>query len=297
MSDPTFLYCVGATKAGTSWLYRTLHEHPECHVRAVKEVHYWDTFDAEKRDKQVVMLDANLLKFKAQREDALAAEQGWKVRNMDRRIRDMGDLITMLNADRSHDLAYGRYMIDGLGDAALVADMTPGYATVDVGIYQRMVADNPAARVLFLIRDPLARLWSHVRMQAKRQMLDGEDYSEKANNTLWRVLNKGQETHLLERGDYKGTIEKLRQVIPAKQLMVAFTESMFTVPGLAKICEFLRISVPAQNQNERVHQGDAAQMRDKLVPQTVRFLKDQYEWVAEHVGPMPAAWQASLARG
>ena len=47
------LYCVGATKAGTSWLYRALHDHPGCAVRAVKEMHYWDTFDAEVRNSDI----------------------------------------------------------------------------------------------------------------------------------------------------------------------------------------------------------------------------------------------------
>ena len=29
MADPTLLICVGATKAGTSWMYRYLHDHEE----------------------------------------------------------------------------------------------------------------------------------------------------------------------------------------------------------------------------------------------------------------------------
>ncbi|MDB5657806.1 MAG: hypothetical protein JWS10_421 [Cypionkella sp.] len=31
--QPTLLFCVGATKAGTSWLYDHLFAHPECHFR------------------------------------------------------------------------------------------------------------------------------------------------------------------------------------------------------------------------------------------------------------------------
>ena len=38
--EPTFLICTGATKAGTSWLYRYLLGHPDCHLRAIKELHF-----------------------------------------------------------------------------------------------------------------------------------------------------------------------------------------------------------------------------------------------------------------
>src|SRR2546429_859610 len=38
---PDFL-CVGAQKAGTSWLYRQLVEHPDFWMPPVKELHYFD---------------------------------------------------------------------------------------------------------------------------------------------------------------------------------------------------------------------------------------------------------------
>src|SRR5438132_13721254 len=38
---PDFL-CVGAQKAGTSWLYRQLERHPDFWMPPVKELHYFD---------------------------------------------------------------------------------------------------------------------------------------------------------------------------------------------------------------------------------------------------------------
>ena len=45
MSDVTLLIGLGATKAGTSWLYRYFVAHPEVHARAPKELHFWDTLE------------------------------------------------------------------------------------------------------------------------------------------------------------------------------------------------------------------------------------------------------------
>ena len=36
------LYCVGAQRAGTSWLDAMFRGHPELHAPILKEVHYWD---------------------------------------------------------------------------------------------------------------------------------------------------------------------------------------------------------------------------------------------------------------
>ena len=39
--------CVGAAKAGTSWLHTQLQAHPECHFRSIKELHYFDALDGK----------------------------------------------------------------------------------------------------------------------------------------------------------------------------------------------------------------------------------------------------------
>ncbi|MGB1236528.1 MAG: sulfotransferase family protein, partial [Planktomarina sp.] len=88
MPDPTLLICPGATKAGTSWLYRYLHDHSACQLRAVKELHYFDTFDGAEQGKKTAVLRNQVTNYQADRATAEASNIGWKVRNMDRRIAD-----------------------------------------------------------------------------------------------------------------------------------------------------------------------------------------------------------------
>ena len=46
MSDPTIIYGLGATKAGTSWLHHYyLAGHPDCAMPYPKELHFFDTLD------------------------------------------------------------------------------------------------------------------------------------------------------------------------------------------------------------------------------------------------------------
>ena len=42
-NGPDFMICVGATKAGTTWLHDQLSAHPECYLRTIKEYHYFST--------------------------------------------------------------------------------------------------------------------------------------------------------------------------------------------------------------------------------------------------------------
>jgi hypothetical protein len=293
--DPAILYCVGATKAGTSWFYRLLHDHPDCALPAVKEAHYWDTFAAADRAKQLAAFDLRLQELRAARAEAAAADRGWQIRNLDRRIADMTGLIAVLAGDRRDDVAYLDWLTQGRGTARLYADMTPNYATLPDAQLERMVTASPLTKVIYLIRDPLDRLWSHIRMQAHRQRQSHEIYEKKANNILFRMLNRGQETHILARGDYAGVIEKLRRVVPADRLMVAFAETLLTPEGLARVCAFLGIApvdVPAQ----AVHDGRPVLMLEKLRPRAQKLVFEQYDWVARNVGPLPQNWQDNCVR-
>lgn len=294
-ADPRILYCVGATKAGTSWLYRYLHDHPDCAVPAVKEAHYWDTFDPDVQGRQVTALRQRLRELHDLKDQAAEAGRGWQVDNVDRRIGDMKRLIAVLDDDRVDDVAYAHWLVDR-GPAALIADITPNYATLSDDLIARMVAMAPATQVVFLIRDPLDRLWSHIRMQARRQRQTHEVYEKKANNILYRMLNRGQETHILERGDYPAIIRKLRRVVPKDRLHIQFTEDMMTQDGLSQLCAFLAIRCETPKVTAPVHQGPEVVMLDKLRPKALKLLNEHYSWVAANIGPLPQRWQDNLAR-
>ncbi len=296
MANPTILYCVGATKAGTSWLYRTLHDHPECHLRAVKEAHYWDTFDSAARGKQVVAFHKRLAELRSAHDAAKGQGIGWKVSNLNRRINDMTALIAVVDGARTDDDAYAAWLHDGANGTRLVADMTPNYANLPDDMFARMARLGPVTCFVYLIRDPLARLWSHVRMQAERQRQPHETVEQKATNILTRILNRGQETHILERGDYPATVARLRRSVPADALRVEYCERLFTPDGQRDMAVFLGLTYHPVDGTAPAHQGPKATLPSDLAVKAVAFLKDHYDWAAAEMGPLPAAWQHNLAR-
>ncbi len=294
---PTLLYGVGATKAGTSWLYRYLADHPDCHLRTVKELHYWDSFPPAARDKQLIALRGLLERYRATRAEADQARprRGWQVENMTRRIADLEALIPVIEGARQGDARYYGYLTDGAGSAALVGDLTPAYGLLPKAKLARM-ADLPGAKFLLLMRDPVERLWSHVRMQARRQCQPGETPETKAPRILNRAMKGKTETHIPERGDYKGMIERLRAAVPSRAVMVEFAEAMFTPEGLARICRFLGISHVPADTDRRVHESAEIALSAAQRAEAAAFLRPQYEFVEGVMGYLPDAWQSNRVR-
>ncbi|PUB19070.1 sulfotransferase family protein [Yoonia sediminilitoris] len=229
------------------------------------------------------------------KEDALEADRGWQVANMDRRINDMKALMKVLEGDRTRDLGYATWLLDRR-PVRLVADITPNYATLPETTLSRMAQLAPTTKFIFLMRDPLDRLWSHIRMQARRQRQSHEIYAQKANNILHRIINRGQETHILERGDYPAIISRLRSAVPPDRLKIIFTEDMMGQDALSLLCEFLGISHVKPTFANPVHEGPQVVMLEKLRPKAQKLLNEHYTWVADNVGPLPLRWQENLAR-
>ena len=281
------LFCMGATKAGTSWLYRSLHDHAECSLPAVKELHYWDTFDAGARARQVAAFGRRLEGFAAKRAAAEAAGRGWQVANLDRQAEQMTALIAVLEGDRTGDAAYGAFL-DGLGQGRLTADLTPSYALLGQETMARLAAFRPGALFCYLVRDPLARLWSHVRMQAERGLSAGEDLAARANGILRRLL-KGGHGHILARGDYRAAGARMAALDPRIEVMEELTQP----EGWARFAAWAGIA-PGTPAQRRIHEGPRVAMQPGLRAPALALLRDQYDWAAERLGRLPDAWRATL---
>lgn len=260
-------------------------------MSAVKETHYWDTATPEARAAQIAQFEAQLSAFEVERADAEAELKGWKVRNMTRRIEDMTRLIAMLR-DGSQ-AAYLRYLTAHADDQTrLIGDICPSYGLLDETEFARMAAVGGEARFLYLVREPVARLWSAVRMQAERQATADEDVEEKANNTLWRVIHRGAEAHLTARGDYAATVARLRAAVPEARLKVMYMEELVTDAGYGALCAWLGLPMAAAPVAEKVHAGRSMPMRPHLAQEAAELLSPQYAFAAAEIGPLPEAWAA-----
>ena len=296
MPQPVLLFGVGATKAGTSWLYRYLSAHPDCAMPSVKEAHYWDSFTQSVQDRQITQLQSQVNDLQTTKAEKDAQGPAWQIRKIARRIDEVTGLMDVLRGDRRDDLAYRKWLLTGREDARIVGDVTPSYSLLPDDMLSRMLHLTPTTRFIYLIRDPLDRLWSHIRMIAHRQQPDVADFTKKANAVLSRTLDRGTDTPTFARGDYRTNIARLRRVIPQDRLLVQFFEDLFTPAGVARLCDFLGIAPLDKMRDRVIHGGQKAVMQDALRPKALQMLRAQYDWVAQNVGPLPQRWQDNQAR-
>lgn len=286
MSDvPTLLFCVGAAKAGTSWLHRQLRAHPDCHLRTIKELHYFDTLESGGFDRQIEIHRQRVL---------AVADAAVRPEVAARRRRDAAEWLGVLQKRQHDPEAYLGYLMHGLRGRRLVADMTPAYGLLPVDRLRQMVEVVPDTRFLFILRDPLARLWSHVRMLASRRAAarPSADMSVLTRAALSRVL-KGDDPEAASRGDYAQSVVRLREAVPERRLLVLFQEEMMSEPGFARLCRFSGIEPRGDAQfDARVNEGSWLDLPDPLRARALAYLAPQYDFVAREFGPLPAGWSS-----
>ena len=284
------MFGVGATKAGTTWLYEHLQSHPDCHLRAIKELHYFDMLESGRFGGQITATQRFAEKVAKRAED----RKGPGRQKSLSRMRDAADWMAVLER-RAEDLdAYRAYLEHGKGEATLVADITPAYGLLSEQRLQQMAGLGGDVRFLYLLRDPVARLWSQIRMMASRAVGKLGDFAEQAYTVLAEVL-AGKHPGAVARGDYMGAITRLNAAVDPRRLMVMFQEELLSVQGLERLSQWLGIRAMPGNFEARVLAGRELALPEGAKAELRALLAPQYDYVAaQFPDRLPASWQFNL---
>ncbi|MEM1267020.1 MAG: sulfotransferase [Pseudomonadota bacterium] len=289
------LFCVGATKAGTSWLYNQLREHPECGLGWRKEVTYfedegsgillqWRTkFKEEVAECEASLASWKSLGFSAAKRDAVAGRQARLSRALS---------LKYLPGTRHQD--YLDFVTDdGRFAGKLTADVTPSYARLRATTLAEMAALGPGVRFLYILRNPVDRAWSHVRMALSRDT-EQEPTEIRARRRFGRFL-KGGFPKVHADCDYAGNLSQLVEGVPEPQRMVLYYEDLFTQEGADRLADFLGIARFTPEFERVVHGGTVSyKLPAKLRLRGIEMLRDQYSAMEAQFGRIPEAWQRDL---
>lgn len=161
-SDGPDFFCVGLQKAGTQWLYDQLQSHPDFWMPPVKELHFFDRDFPDRRVRGVAeAFVADPAKFAANRlrnghapVDERAAAFLRAVAGFDRRAGGRMSRYAALFAPKG-DLVSG--------------DITPAYSILQDDLVERIARRFDRAKVVLMLREPAARLWSAWRMHCEQE--------------------------------------------------------------------------------------------------------------------------------
>ncbi len=286
MADPVLMFGVGAATSGTSWLHNYLAGHPECHVSSIKELHFFDTIDAGNRDWYLNDLSRKAEALEARITGDDRAAPAWQIVRL-AELRLYARVLEKGDAD-----GYLAFLLEGRTDERVVGDITPGYSLLSEETLSRMASLHADVRFVYIMRDPVERLWSHVRMVARRRAKG--DLRRQAGRILDNVIS-GRETEIGDRGDYRGTLTRLQAVVAPEKLFLCTYEDLFEGDRLQRLCDFLGIAALPGDPARRVHAGPEIAITDFQRKRAAAWLRPQYDYVATNLGAMPPAWQASLA--
>ncbi|RUR42392.1 sulfotransferase family protein [Vreelandella populi] len=175
---PNFL-CIGSQKAGTSWLYQMLKQHPDIWLPPIKEVHYYDYHYGE--DTGTKKWGPSHIKKAMKR-----IESGTYSRPEDATyVKNLG--FQKILTPEWYESIFNH--VDSY-NATVRGEVTPEYCSISpVGI-EKIKEDLNTPKIIWLIRDPIERAVSQIKMVSNRSDLTSkyDDWSDVLANV--RYLNR-----------------------------------------------------------------------------------------------------------
>jgi hypothetical protein len=279
LAGKTLLIGLGAQKAGSTWLSNYLAEHPEAYVSPLKEVHYFNAVHipdvGERVAGRMQGRAGKLVRSKAA--DAQAAIRLKAIEDRARMIAGAG-------------YSYLDYFAERVQGERVFCDITPGYAVLDADVLRAIAALHGKVKFVFIMRDPVARLWSSVRMRARRDAEPGADAR--------RLLEEGAPVDgtIEERSNYARTIAALDRAAAPWQVKYLFYETLFRQDAMDELADFLEIARAPGRFDVVYNRGHSEAMPPALQAMTAARLKPVYEYVLARFGDaVPEAWRQSLA--
>ena len=279
---------IGAQKAASTWLYRCLGAHPRLWLPPVKELHYF-IHQSEDRHPGVA---------------GRLCGRDWVNRRL-RRImkpRLLSDLRSLDPARLRWDL---RYFLGHRSDAwyeslfragssRVTGEITPEYALMSTDEVGRVRDAFPGLRILYLMRDPIDRAWSQMRMLARLRGLSLD--SEAAAVTL------AGDPVVLARSDYRRTLDAWTSHFPPDRILTGFLEEVRSDPRalLTRIFEFLGVemddSVLPPDLHRVVHPGEPKPIPAAVERELARTCVEDLRVLEERFGHPVSAWRERAER-
>lgn len=254
-AQQVLMYGIGAQKAGTSWLQSALEGRDGVFLQKPKELHYWDCIRAP-----------YLRDFKLRAQERLRVpgpgaplrhrlSRFWRA-DLRQRIA-LAERYAAIYRSAPHDHApYLSYLGAGRSDARLVGDITPSYALLSRDVFAEMLASAPDVRFVFIMRDPVARLWSGVQQHYKPERAQGLVTDQDLDRRFEAICAVPADPNFL-RSDYPGTMAELEAAVPSERIHYAFFETLVDPDRgeveRGRLAEFLGVPASWLNPRNKVH--------------------------------------------
>jgi hypothetical protein len=261
MPTPDFL-CIGAQKAATSWLDTMLRQNGQIFLPPMKEVHFFDFIYVPEHRPWIRTSFRKHLHRHGEREG-------------------YATYFARLAALSRHEEAWYAAVFNHPDAAGRVTgEITPAYSILPGEGIARVRATNPAMKILFIVRDPVDRALSHLRMAANRRKRRRVDlaFLEGTPDLLQAAL---------ARSAYRENIVRWEAAFPTGQMLYLPFGTIRTEPArlLAEVEAFLGVAAQAyEGIGASVHKTRPVEIAPPVLALLEDRLRDERDWIAARFG-------------
>ena len=265
-AGPDFL-CIGAHKAGSTWLYQQLDSHPDFWMPPVKELHYFDQLSRVQRAAHPRRTDERDLQF-LEGLKSLSAQPGIDLENYGRLFEPKGSLLS--------------------------GDISPNYSTLNNKVIRRVVKYFPNLKVIFLARDPVERVWSHLSMEVHYGQIEPFDVTniDEINRNL---LRRG----MLLRSYPSAVVARWKRYVHPEQFRVYFFDDLQSNPAELRRSILCFLGADPDKPSSRLtanHNSwtgmEKLPLTNKVRSHLARFFKKELKTCAARLGGPARDWPA-----
>lgn len=269
------LLCVGAQKAGTSWLHKVLAKSPEIEFSRHKEVHYFDMRAGLNNQLPNRIIQGTAQQFGYSRDkflQRLAVDEKTAVESVKSVLDDEW------------------YCAQFRRGGTYCADFTPEYAMLGMADFEEMARIARKIKVIFIMRDPVERSLSAFRYYHQNRGIDTRSMSDR------KVLKLLKSRLFAGRSDYPSVVEKLSRCFAGENVHYLFYEEVMRdkETALLGICNFLdipAIELPQKTLNARVNTTEPQVFSETIYKKLGAYYADDKRVLKERFGELPSEWQ------
>ena len=198
---PNFI-CLGAQKAGTAWLSQCLQAHPELWNPGIKELHFFDR--AESSDNEIKNISVALTKNRLKKLKRKAKSKEFLIKE---------DFLQAII--KSKQITFQDYLnFFALAPSTRKTwEITPSYGCMGIKKIEKMNELLPDTKYLYIVRDPVNRALSSLRMTLERRSRSNSDEEQSTIIERWLKLQ-------LDGGCYSKQIPKMNKILGDNQKII-----------------------------------------------------------------------------
>jgi hypothetical protein len=295
---------VGAMKAGTTFLYSALKDHPDLHFTPEKELHFFAEFGGlqGRLNKPLIPnLKDQLRRTFSDKREFLSKEfriQRMRTvlknryRNVDKADKIYDAMLWYTEKYLSDPIDEKWYMsaYEGLGDR-YACDFSNYNALLDDNSWSYIKSLADELKVIYILRHPVERLWSHIKFHYVQSGRADELHNLSQKDVRALLKNADMSSH----ARYGHIVESLQKNLSESQLKIVcfeelvsqFQQSMFS---LETFLDIEHLSYKKIDPNRRINAGNEMQIPPYISQEIRKAVRPELEKLTSLKIDFPAGY-------